>query len=204
MRRPVRAGRALVLSVAGLLFGGRAAAGTADAEAHAEAPGLLEGRPAEQETSPLQARVDAAPDGATIEVPPGTYEGDLLLDRPVRLVGRGRPRLVGSGSGSVVRIRADGVTVAGFDVDGRGGGDLGRDASGIHVAAKRAVIRDCRIERTLFGIYLREADGALVESSTVHGIPGKDPGEKGSGIHVWNTQGFRLLANAIVDARDGL
>ena len=204
MRGLGRAGRTLVLSAAGFLLAGSAAAGTADAEGHAEAPGLLEGRPAVQETSPLQARVNAARDGATIEIPPGTYEGDLLLDRPVHLVGLGRPRLVGSGSGSVVRIRADGVTVTGFDVDGRGGGDLGRDASGIHVAAKRARIRDCRIERTLFGIYLREADGALVQSSTVRGIPGKDPGEKGSGIHVWNTHGFRLLDNAIVDARDGL
>src|SRR5262245_43292187 len=120
MSGPGRAGRVLVLTAAGLLLGGSAAAGTADAEGHAAAPGLLEGRPGAQETSPLQARIDAARDGETIEVPPGTYEGDLLVDRPVRLVGQGRPRLIGSGSGSVVRIRADGVTFAGFDIDGKG------------------------------------------------------------------------------------
>src|SRR5215813_7685035 len=126
MRGPGCVGRRLVLSAAGLFLAGSAAAGTADAEGHAEAPGLLEGRPPVREGFPLQARIDAAQEGATIEVPPGTYEGDLLLDRPVSLVGRGRPRLVGSGSGSVVRIRADGVTIAGFDIDGKSGGDLGR------------------------------------------------------------------------------
>ena len=55
----------------------------------------------------------------------------------------------------------------------------------------------------MFGVYLYEADGALVEGCSIHGIPGKDPGEKGSGIHVYNTNGYRLLDNEVVDVRDG-
>jgi nitrous oxidase accessory protein len=163
----------------------------------------VEGRPDAAHASPLQARIDAAPPGSVVEVGPGVYAGDLVLDRPVRLVGRGRPKLLGSGSGSVVRVRADGVTLEGFDIDGRGGGDLGRDTSGVHVAARNAVVRGCRVSGSLFGIYLREAGGSSVESCDVRGIPGKDPGEKGSGIHVWNTDGFLLSGNTVVDARDG-
>ncbi|ABC82170.1 nitrous oxide reductase family maturation protein NosD [Anaeromyxobacter dehalogenans] len=165
--------------------------------------GSLEGRPPPGEASPLQARVDAAPPGARVEVGPGTYVGDLYLDRPVHLLGRGRPRLVGSGRGSVVRVRAPGVVVEGFDIDGREGGDLGRDSAGVHLAARDAVVRGCRIERALFGIYLREAHGARVEGNVVVGIRAKEPGEKGSGIHVWNTDGFTLDRNEVVDARDG-
>ena len=60
------------------------------------APGLLEGRPPREQLSVLQARIDAASPGATVEVEAGEYRGDLVLDRPLRLVGRGRPRLVGS------------------------------------------------------------------------------------------------------------
>jgi nitrous oxidase accessory protein len=167
------------------------------------APGALEGRPPPADTSPLQARVDAAAPGARLEVGPGVYEGDLVLDRPVHLVGLGRPRLWGSGHGSVVRIRADGVLVEGFDIDGREGGDLGRDSAGVHVAARGATVRNCRIERALFGVYLREAPGARVEGNVVLGIRAKEPGEKGSGIHVWNTDGFVLEGNEVRDARDG-
>lgn len=154
-------------------------------------------------TAPLQQIVDRAPSGSTVTVPSGTWKGDLHIDRPLRVVGKGRPLLIGSGSGTVVRITAAGVTFEGFDIDGLGGGDLGDDASGIHVWAHDVVIRDCSIRRTLFGVYLREADGAVVEGCTIRGIRGKAPGEKGSGIHVWNTNGFRLLRNDIADVRDG-
>lgn len=170
----------------------------------AAGPGVLEGRPAPADVSPLQARIDAAPSGGTVEVLPGVYEGDVCIDRPLTVVGRGRPRLLGSRRGSVVRIRASGVTVEGFDIDGRRGGDLSLDSSGVHVSGRGAVVRDCRIIESLFGVYLREAAGARVEGCTVHGIPGLDPGEKGSGIHVWNTTGFAIVKNDLVDVRDGL
>jgi nitrous oxidase accessory protein len=154
--------------------------------------------------SALQARLAAAPPGARIEVGPGTYEGDLVIDRPVHLVGVGRPLLLGTGAGTVVVIAAPDVTIEGFDVDGRGGGDLGRDASGILAAAPRATIRDCRIEDTLFGIYLKAAAGSRIERCRIEGIREKAAGEKGSGIHVWNTDGFTLAGNEMVNVRDGI
>ncbi len=163
----------------------------------------LEGRPPASRVSPIQSRIDAAPPGATVSIGPGTYVGDLILDKPIVLAGRGRPRLLGSGAGSVVRVRGKDVRIEGFDIDGRGGGDLMQDTSGVHVAAPGAVVRDCRITGTLFGVYLREAPGSRVESCTIRGIPGKDPGEKGSGIHVWNTDGFALSGNTITAVRDG-
>ncbi|MEO8011652.1 MAG: nitrous oxide reductase family maturation protein NosD, partial [Dokdonella sp.] len=148
-------------------------------------------------------RIDAARPGERVEVGPGTYKGDLYIDIAVRLVGTGRPQLLGSGMGSVVRIRANGATIEGFDIDGQLGGSLARDSSGIHVTAEDVVIRDCRIVRSLFGVYLREANRATVDGSTITGIEGKAPGEQGSGIHVFNTNGFTLRGNRIRYSRDG-
>ncbi|MFA5909139.1 MAG: nitrous oxide reductase family maturation protein NosD [Vicinamibacterales bacterium] len=186
-----------VLLLMGLLQGA-----VTDPDALPPGPGV-EGRPPAQHASPLQALVDRAHRGDRVVVPAGTYDGDLFIDVPITLSGMGRPTLRGSGTGSVVRVRAAGVIIEGFDIDGRGTGDLGRDTSGIHVAAARVTIRDCRIRQALFGVYLREADDATVEQTTITGIPGRDPGEKGSGIHVWNSLRFRLTGNTITGARDG-
>jgi nitrous oxidase accessory protein len=180
-----------------------AAAGSAQ-EMAPVAPGQLEGRPSARDLSPLQARLDAAAPGATVEVGPGEYAGDLIVEKPLRLVGRGHPRLVGAGDGSVVRVRADHVTIEGFAIDGRRGGDLGRDSAGVHSAARDTTLRDLDIREALFGVYLREADGAVVERCRVRGIPGRDPGEKGSGIHAYDMEGFRFVGNEVVDVRDGL
>ncbi|MCC7180078.1 MAG: nitrous oxide reductase family maturation protein NosD [Acidobacteria bacterium] len=173
-------------------------------DAQPPSTGALEGRPEPGRTSPLQSLVDAAAPGDRIVVPAGTYEGDLLIDKAISLVGDGRPVLRGSGTGSVVRIRAAGATIEGFDIDGRRGGDLGRDTSGVHVAAPRATIRDCRIRDALFGIYLRESDDAVLEGNTIVGIPDRPPGEVGSGIHIWNSQRYRVTGNQIVGTRDGM
>ena len=163
----------------------------------------LESRPAAADLSPLQAAVDRAQPGDRIVVDGGVHNGDLVVDKPMALVGVNRPLLRGSGHGSVVRVRAAGVTIDGFDIDGLGRGDLGNDTSGVHVAAPRATIRDSRIRGSLFGIYLREADDAVVEGNTIDGIPDRPPGEVGSGIHVWNSQRFRITGNTISGTRDG-
>jgi nitrous oxidase accessory protein len=197
----VTAGTLLLL--AGLLQGTAADLSRQSSPDSVRAAADVEGRPTVEHTSPLQALVDRAQPGERVTVPAGTYDGDLYLDRPIILNGVGRPTLRGSGTGSVVRVRAAGVVIEGFDIDGGGTGDLGRDTSGIHVAAPRVTVRACRIRGSLFGIYLRESDDAVVEGNSVTGIPGRSPGEMGSGIHVWNSQRFHIVGNTIVGTRDG-
>ena len=43
-----------------------------------------------------------------------------------------------------------------------------------------------------------------IEGCVIRGIPGLSAGEKGSGLHIYNTDGFRLTGNTIRDARDGI
>ncbi len=167
------------------------------------APGQVEGRPALADRSPLQDLVDRASPGSVLTVRAGTYRGDLFLDRAITLRGEGEVLLIGSGHGSVVRVRAPRVTLEGLIIDGQSGGDLGRDSSGIHVSAPDTTIRRCGIRNSLFGVYLRESERSVVEDSEIIGIPGRDPGEKGSGVHLWNSHHFRLERNVIRDVRDG-
>ena len=198
--RPVWCAVAFVLLLVPPLVA-TSAAQVADAQ---PASGRLEGRPAPVDASPLQTLVDEAPSGARLVVPAGAYQGDLYIDKPIALIGDRRPVLVGSGRGSVVRIRAAGVTLEGFDIDGRRGGDLGAIPPASTSPPRTSPSATATSRETLFGIYLREADDAVVERCSIIGIPDRPPGEIGSGIHVWNSQRFRLTDNEIVGTRDGM
>lgn len=190
-------------AIAAVMLLGLVGAARAQVDDGEVTPGQVEGRPRPSDRSPLQARIDQALPGASVVIPAGVYRGDLFLDRPITLRAQGEVTLIGSGQGSVVRVRAGQVVIEGFTIDGMRGGDLGRDSSGIHVTGPDATIRRCRIRNSLFGVYLRESSGTVVEDTEILGIPGLDPGEKGSGIHLWNSHGFRLERNVIRDVRDG-
>ena len=164
----------------------------------------LEGRPPAADASPIQADIDRAEPGATVTVAPGTYRGDIYIDKPLSLVGHGQPILTPSGRGSVIIVRAPGVRIEGFDIRANYAGALDRDSSGIHVAAPHVVIRDVHVARAFFGIYLLSSDDATVERVTVRGEPTRPAGEQGSGLHLYNSQEFHFTDNTVVDMRDGI
>ena len=115
---------------------------------------------------------------------PARYVGDLV-HRPadVRLVGHGRPRLAGSGHGSVSpRPRAD-VVVEGFDIDGRARREPGWTIRPAFTSPRRtSTVRDCPDRGQFFGIYLREADDAIDRADVViRGVPGRDPASRAPG-----------------------
>lgn len=57
----------------------------------------------------LQDRIAAAPAGALIKISPGEYQGPLILDKPVTLVGNGRSTVIWSGIGPTILVLSAGV-----------------------------------------------------------------------------------------------
>lgn len=89
----------------------------------------------------LQAAIDAAPAGTTLRLQPGTYPGPVTIDR--RLAVMGRPGAVveaGPQADAAISVMASGVTLRDFEV--RGG---------------------------LTGVYVREAEGVVLEDLKVAG-----------------------------------
>ena len=176
--------------------------------------------------TPLQQRLDAAPAGATIQVPRGTHVGPLVLRKPVRLLGAAGAVIDGGGRGHVIDIQAPDVEIGGLVIR-RSGSNLSTDDAGIHVRAPRAVIRDNTIVDTLHGVYLRKADECRIERNVVRGRAAPegivDPltrglnlssdelcsvelqqDRRGNGIHIWNGSRHAIAGNDIRGTRDGI
>ena len=95
--------------------------------------------------------VEAAPAGATVVVPAGSYRVHLVIDRPLTLVADGDVLLDGGGRGTVLTISAPDVTVRGFRV-AHTGGQVEEAAAIKTVDADRVTIEGNRIEDAYTGI----------------------------------------------------
>ena len=150
----------------------------------------------------LQAAVSRMKAGDTLAVEAGVYETNLLIDRRLALIGRGGPVIHGTGTGSVLTITADSCIVWGFTVE-HSGRMLVEEDAGILLKSNGNLIEHNTLRDVLFGIYLYRADGNLIRGNVVHGRKELELGERGSGIHIWDSQRNTFSDNTIADVRDG-
>jgi nitrous oxidase accessory protein len=150
----------------------------------------------------VQQRVDGAQPGDTVVVEFGVYPGNVAITKPVVLKGIGRPVIRGDSTGSVVTVLSASCVIEGFVIE-RSGDDLMREDAGILVKSRRTTIVNNELRNVLFGIYLFEADSNHVGNNCITGRPKPDIGQRGSGIHIWNSHHNVFSTNVIREARDG-
>ena len=173
----------------------------------------------------IQERIEAAPAGETIRVVAGTYPGPIIIKKSLTLIGEAGAEIRGNGSGKVLTIAADDVTLRGFRITGSGL-QLSDDDAAVFVTGNRAKIENCVLADSLHGIYLKKISGAQILNNRIEGkttlAASTEPVEKGigqsaencdttlvanrrgNGIHQWNCEGNLICGNEIRDARDGI
>jgi len=151
----------------------------------------------------IQAALDGAPPGAVVKVPPGRYQENLVLKRTVKLQGVGRPVIHGTGQGSVILILADACELRGLRIE-HSGGDLQAEDSGILVKSRSTVLEGNELRDVLYGIYLLRAPETVIRNNVIGGRPELELGERGAGLHFWDSPDNVVEDNTIFDTRDGL
>src|SRR5215475_2634421 len=68
----------------------------------------------------LQQRIDAAAPNETIRVESGVHAGAIKINKPLTLVGEPGAEIRGNGSGKVITIAANDVTLRGLRIAGSG------------------------------------------------------------------------------------
>jgi nitrous oxidase accessory protein len=145
----------------------------------------------------------AARPGDVIRLGPGLYTGNLVIHTPITIEGEGRPVIRGSGSGSVISVLADACTLHGLVIE-HSGNMLSDEDSGILLKSNGNRIESNEMRDVLYGIYLYHSDRNVVARNTIRGRPELGLGERGAGIHVWNSSENRIEDNLIRDTRDGM
>jgi nitrous oxidase accessory protein len=151
----------------------------------------------------IQNAIAVAHAGDVIEVRSGTYYENPIIDKQLTVEGAGQPRLRGNGVGSVVVITADGCSLRGFVLE-HSGGDLQSEDSGILLKSSHNQIENNQLNDVLYGIYFYNSRANVIRRNTIHGRKELEVGERGAGLHLWNSPDNIIEDNTISEMRDGM
>lgn len=154
-------------------------------------------------TGPIGEAIERAAPGDTIVIPAGIYHEQLTIDKPLTLLGEGRPIIDGGGRGDVIVISAEGVTLRGFVIQGTAR-DVAREPAAIRVTAPRATIEDNELRDVLYGISLLNSNGHVVRNNRISSIPELPTERRGHAIYLFNASDCLVEGNVIRYGKDGL
>lgn len=145
-----------------------------------------------------------ADEGDTIFVSSGVYtEGNIIINKPVVLIGIGFPVLDGEGKNEILTILSDSVTISGFHIRNVGVSYL-KDQAGIKLTGSTgSIISGNKLENTFFGIMLEKSFHCIVEENTIAGNAVNEI-SSGNAIHLWYCDSMTIRNNEIRNHRDGI
>jgi nitrous oxidase accessory protein len=148
--------------------------------------------------------IAAAAAGDVIEVSAGVYRENLVVDKPLRIVGVGRPVLFGTGVGSVVTLAAGGSEISGFAIEGSGRGDTNQMDAGIQVMSSGNVVARNSMRRVFYGIVVAEASRNQIVDNDIHGLSDLPFGRRGDGIYLYRAPENIVERNTVAGERDAI
>ena len=153
----------------------------------------------------IQAAIDRAAPGDTVEVRRGRYLEHLRITKPMTLRGLDRPTISGGDQGDTIRVIAEDVVIDGLIVSDSGG-SLRDQNAGIYIepGSHRAIVQNCFLSYNLFGLWIEKADDVQVLKNNITGKRDFDSAQRGNGVQLYNTKGARIIDNEISFVRDGL
>jgi nitrous oxidase accessory protein len=152
---------------------------------------------------PIHTAITIANDYDTILVQTGTYqEGNILINKPITLLGINYPCLDGQFKGEVITVTANYVVISGFQIINSGYSDLNDFAAIQLMNSNYAHIKNNKLEGNYFGIFLHNSHYNRIEKNTITG-PARVQNKVGNGIHLWNSSHNLILNNHIKKHRDG-
>ncbi|MCW5517180.1 nitrous oxide reductase family maturation protein NosD [Muriicola sp. Z0-33] len=156
------------------------------------------------EVASVKEAIAMASDYDTVLVKKGTYkEYNLVIDKPMTLLGKGYPVIDGEDKGEIITITSDGVTVDGLFIINVGTSYTSDYAAIRVIKSKNFLIQNVVLEKLFFGIYLEKSQHGKVYNNKIVG-DAVEEFNSGNGIQLWYCQYVDIDGNIVQHVRDGI
>lgn len=148
--------------------------------------------------------IAAASAGDTIRVTAGVYREDLVVRKPLKIIGEGAARLIGTGAGTVVTLAAPGCEVTGLAIEGSGTGQTNAMDAAVQVLSNDNRIAGNRLRRVFYGIVVANATRNEIADNEIEGLRDLPFGQRGDGIYLYRAPENVVVRNRISGERDAI
>nr|WP_299384118.1 nitrous oxide reductase family maturation protein NosD [Allomuricauda sp.] len=156
------------------------------------------------ETKTIKEGIALAQPQDTILVQKGTYlEYDIIVDKPMTILGRDYPVVDGENQGEIFTITSDNVTVDGLFIINVGTSYTSDYAAIRVVRSKNFLIQNVVLEKLFFGIYLEKSSDGRVYHNKIIG-DAVEEFNSGNGIQLWYCNNIEVESNIVQHVRDGI
>ena len=153
---------------------------------------------------PITEAIRIAIPGDSIIITGGTYkEGNIVVSKPVILIGQNRPVLDGELKNEIMTITSDFVIVDGFHFLNSGRSSYDDIAALRIIQSGHILIRNNFFEHAFFGIYCQHAYSSTIYNNIFRSTAA-DETNSANGIHCWKSEKMLILNNEISGHRDGI
>jgi nitrous oxidase accessory protein len=150
----------------------------------------------------LQQIIDQAKPGSKIELPDGIFNGNIVIEKPLIIIGQGKKTIIqGDAKDTVIKIRNSNVAIKNLTIR-HSGSEHERVDAGVSIKdAKFCEISNCFIQDCLFGIDLQNVHRSKLINNFI--TSKKLPlGIRGDGVRLWYSNDNILRKNHLYKSRD--
>lgn len=156
------------------------------------------------EVKSVSEGIKVASDYDTLLIKKGTYkEFNILVDKPLTLLGEDYPIIDGADQGEIIRIVSDNVTIDGLFIINVGTSYTTDYAAIRVVKSENYLIQNVVLEKLFFGIYLEKSNNGKVYHNKIIG-DAQDEYNSGNGIQLWYSHNVEVDRNIVQGVRDGI
>ncbi|MCM3692985.1 nitrous oxide reductase family maturation protein NosD [Neobacillus niacini] len=153
----------------------------------------------------LQAIIDSLEEGAVLKLEDKTYEGNIVINKELTLIGKAKTVIKGDGTGNVISIKASNVTLKKLTVTNSGmDRNSPEEYAGIKIYTNGNILEHIKITHSFHGIYLSQAHHNKITYTQIQGMGKGEIAAQGNGIHVYYANHNLLSHNTIEGTRDGM
>lgn len=157
-----------------------------------------------QKITRIQDGIKACAAGDTLIIKSGTYtEGNILVDKPLYILGENYPVIDGAFKDEVISIKSPRVTIDGLHIKNSRQKTLD-DPAGIKLYESNFVnIINNKFTDNFFAIYIQYSSNCLIKNNVIlaHAV---EENSSGNGIHSWYSDSLLIIGNKISGHRDGI